>query len=105
MATALKIPGYAHIQKTEGVRGGKACIEGTRIAVLDVVYAKEQGHTPEQIQTLFSSRELTLGEVYVALGYYNDHRQEIEAERAAGLAFAAGHEQRKAEYLKRITSR
>ncbi len=87
MATAAKLVTYPHIEKTPGVRAGKACIAGTRIAVVDVVYASEAGHSPEEVQTLFSSRPLTLAEVYAALAYAADNRQEIDdymkrAERA-----------------------
>jgi uncharacterized protein (DUF433 family) len=78
MATALAVTSYPHIVKTPGVRGGKATIDGTRIAVVDVVIAYEQGHSPEAIRTLFSSRPLTLGEVAAALGYADDNRAEIE---------------------------
>ncbi len=38
------------IVKTPGVRGGKARIEGSRICVLDVVYAHKAGLTPEEVQ-------------------------------------------------------
>ena len=79
MATAAALPSYPHIVTTPGVRGGKACIDGTRIAVIDVVCASQEGHSPEAIQTLFSSRPLTLAEVYAALAYFHDNRQEIEA--------------------------
>src|SRR6266702_2737729 len=36
MATAAKVV-YSHITKQPGVRGGKACIDDTRISVVDVV--------------------------------------------------------------------
>jgi uncharacterized protein (DUF433 family) len=39
MATAAKLVTYPHIEKTPGVRAGKACIAGTRIAVVDIVCA------------------------------------------------------------------
>ena len=78
MATAAKATVYPHIEKTEGVRAGKPCIVGTRIAVVDVAIAHGQGHTPQEIQGLFSSRPLTLGEVHVALSYHYDHPEELE---------------------------
>ncbi|MCU0242292.1 MAG: DUF433 domain-containing protein [Vicinamibacteria bacterium] len=84
MATALAYEpeAYPHIVKTPGVRGGKACVAGTRLAVIDIVSAHQQGHSPEEIQTLFSTRPLTLAEVYAALAHYYDHAEEIEAEIA-----------------------
>ena len=78
MATALAVTSYPHIVKTPGVRGGKARIEGTRIAVVDVVIAYRQGHSPEVIRTLFSSRPLSLAEVASALAYADDNRAEVE---------------------------
>ena len=70
---------YPHIVKTPGVRGGKARIDGTRIAVADVAIAYQQGHTPAEIQTLFSSRPLTPAEVHAALAYHYDHPEELDA--------------------------
>lgn len=37
---------YPHIKKTPGVCGGKACIDGTRIRVMDIVVLHEQGLPP-----------------------------------------------------------
>ena len=78
MATAAKTVDYAHIVRTSGVRGGKARIDGTRICVVDVAIAYQQGHKPEEIQTYFSSRPLTLAEVMSALAYHYDHPEELE---------------------------
>ena len=77
MATAAQLA-YPHIVKTPGVRAGKACIDGTRIAVVDVVAAHRSGLSPEEICNHFSSRPLTLAEIHSALAYYYDHREEIE---------------------------
>jgi uncharacterized protein (DUF433 family) len=77
MATVAKVIEYPHIVKTEGVRAGKACIDGTRICVVDVAIAYSQGYKPEDIQTLFSSRPLTLAEVLSALAYNADHPEEL----------------------------
>lgn len=69
-----------HIAKTPGVCGGRACIAGTRIRVLDIV-AQHDHHkyTPEQIVTEVYPG-LTLADVYAALAYFHDHREEIEAD-------------------------
>jgi uncharacterized protein (DUF433 family) len=79
MATAAKAAQYPHIVKTAGIRGGKARIDGTRICVVDIVAAHQQGIEPKEILTYFSSRPLTLAEVYSALAYYHDHADEIDA--------------------------
>jgi uncharacterized protein (DUF433 family) len=68
---------YAHIVHTPGMLGGEARIEGHRIRVRDVMAARDRGGlTPEEIaSTVYPS--LTLAEVYAALAYYEDHREEI----------------------------
>jgi uncharacterized protein (DUF433 family) len=70
-----------HITKTPGVCGGKACIAGHRIRVMDVVAHHEHaGRSPAEILEHFPG--VTLGDVYAALAYYHDHRAEIEADFA-----------------------
>jgi uncharacterized protein (DUF433 family) len=78
MATAAKATVYPHIEKTDGVRAGKPCIVGTRIAVVDVAIAHGQGYTAHEIQSLFSSRRLTLAEIHAALAYHYDHPKQLE---------------------------
>jgi uncharacterized protein (DUF433 family) len=66
-----------HITKTSGVCGGRACIAGHRVRVIDVVAWHEmRGMSPDQIVDLFPG--ITLADVHAALAYYFDHRQEIE---------------------------
>jgi len=69
---------YGHIVQTPGIMGGEARVDGHRIRVRDIVIARDQGAlTPEEIvATVYPS--LTLAEVYSALAYYEDHREEIE---------------------------
>ena len=68
-----------HIAKTPGICGGKACIAGHRIRVMDVVvYHEQAGMSPDEIVDQFPS--ITLADVHAALAYYFDHRDEIEAE-------------------------
>ena len=78
MGATAKATVYPHIEKTDGVRAGKPCTTGTRIAVVDVAIAHGQGYTPEEIKSLFSSRPLTLAEVHAALAYHYDHPEELE---------------------------
>ena len=91
MTTSQTVTIFPHIERTPDVRGGKPCISGTRLTVLDIVYAYLQGHKPEEILTLFSSRPLTLAEVHSALAYHYDHPKEFEE-----------HERRSQEWEKRI---
>lgn len=99
MATAAKPIEYPHIVKTEGVRAGKARIDGTRICVVDVVIAYEQGHKPEEIRTIFSSRPLTLSEVHAALAYHYEHPEELADYLDRGARLEEEIERRHAEML------
>jgi len=73
MDTALE---KKHVVKTPGTCGGKPRIEGTRIRVQDVyVWHELQGQAPEEIVNNFP--HLSLADVYSALAYFFDHRDEI----------------------------
>lgn len=99
MATALKTAPEGHIVKTPGVRGGRACVGGTRVTVADLVYLHKWSKTADEMRVYYSDRPLTLGEVYAALSYYYDHVAEIEAEIAAQDEWDADFERRKALHL------
>lgn len=65
------------ITKTPGICGGKACIAGHRVRVLDiVVWHEHQGMTPDEIVSHVPS--ITLADVHAALAYYFDHLDEIQ---------------------------
>jgi uncharacterized protein (DUF433 family) len=65
------------ITSTSGVCGGKPCIAGTRIRVLDVYAMYELGgKTPDEIVAAYP--HISLAEVHSALAYYYSHREEIE---------------------------
>jgi uncharacterized protein (DUF433 family) len=73
--------------------GGRARIDGHRIRVCDVAAARDMdGLSPEEIVTQ-AYPSLTLGEVYAALSYYEDHREEMERD--------AEHERRFVEQFRR----
>jgi uncharacterized protein (DUF433 family) len=76
MATIAQV--YAHITKDPEVCGGKACIDGTRIRVMDIVGLHQHGYAPENMLNVYSI-PLTLAQVHAALTYYYDHPEEIEA--------------------------
>jgi len=78
MATATKTIA-THITKDPRVCGGKACIDHTRIRVMDVVLLQRQGKKPEDMIDYFSL-SLSLAQIHGALTYYYDHPEEIEAE-------------------------
>src|SRR6266849_778460 len=66
-----------HIVSKPNVCGGKPCIAGTRIRVQDVyVWHELQGLSADEIVSRF--QHLTMADVYAALSYYWDHRDEIQ---------------------------
>lgn len=67
-----------HIEITPGTCGGKPRIAGTRIRVQDVVvWHDRMGMNPDEIAATYP--HLTLADVYAALSYYHDHRDQIRA--------------------------
>lgn len=65
-----------HIEITPGVAGGKPRIAGHRITVQDIVVWHERlGLSADEIATEYG---LSLADVYAALTYYYDHREEID---------------------------
>lgn len=68
-----------HIEKTPGTCGGRARIAGHRIRVMDIVALHEHRKlSPAEVAEQYPS--ITLADVYAALAYYHDHREEIEAD-------------------------
>ncbi len=66
-----------HIEERPDVCGGKPCVVGTRIRVWDIhVWHDLQGTTPAEVVADFP--QLSVADVYAALAYYHDHREEIE---------------------------
>ncbi|MGH9752710.1 MAG: DUF433 domain-containing protein [Blastocatellia bacterium] len=71
---------YPHIIKIDSVCGGDAIIEGTRIAVWHIVgYYYKVGMSVEDI--LAEWDYLTPAQVFSALAYYHDNRQEVDEAR------------------------
>jgi len=71
---------YPHIVKIDGVCGGEAIIEGTRIAVWHVVdFYYKLGMSIEEI--LMDWDYLTPAQVFSAMAYYHDNQEEIDRER------------------------
>ncbi len=89
-----------HITEDVRVCGGKACIDGTRITVKDVVCLHEEGYVPEQMRNVFAT-PLTPAQVYAALAYYHDHKEEIEASFEEEEKLMEESERKRDEYLKR----
>ncbi len=67
---------YRYITRTSGVCGGNARLEGSRIAVHDVVGLLQNGETVDSITRALPG--LTRAQVYECLAYYEDHMAEID---------------------------
>jgi len=66
------------IYRNSEVRGGRPCIVGTSLRVLDLVNAMIMAdRRPDQLAQDF---DLSLAEVYAALAYYYDNKCEIDAD-------------------------
>lgn len=75
-----------HIELTPETAGGKPRIRGRRLTVQDVALWHERfGKSADEIAAEF---DLTLSDVYAALAYYFDHRDEIDRRIAEDRAFA-----------------
>lgn len=67
-----------HIEITAGIAGGKPRIAGHRITVHDVaIWHEAMGKSADEIATEY---DLSLADIYAALAYYFDHRDEIDRE-------------------------
>ena len=76
-----------HIEIIPDVAGGKPRIAGHRITVQNIVSWHERiGRSADEIATAY---DLSLAEVYAALAYYYDHREEIDAMIRADDTFVA----------------
>lgn len=65
---------YRYIIKKEGSQ--EPIIQGTRISVRDIVENWKMGFSPEEIPAMYP--HITLAQVFEALAYYQDHKEEIE---------------------------
>ena len=71
---------YPHVVKVQGICGNQATLEGTRIAVWHIVdYYYKSGMSVEEI--LAEWDYLTPAQVFSALAYYHDNREEIDRVR------------------------
>lgn len=68
---------YPYIVKINGICGGQAIIEGSRIAVWHLAgYYYQAGLSVEEILTEWDY--LTPAQVFNALAYYHDNKEEID---------------------------
>lgn len=66
------------IYRNPNVRGGRPCIVGTTLRVLDIVNAMNIGRrSPEQMA---ESYQVSLAKIHAALAYYYENQDEIDAD-------------------------
>ena len=75
MVEALKTD-HPHIVRLEGVCGGEPVIDGLRVTVRHVVTLHRRGETIVEIAEALG---ITEAQVFHALSYFFDHRDEITA--------------------------
>jgi uncharacterized protein (DUF433 family) len=76
------------IVNTPGICGGRPRIDGHRVTVEDVaIWHERMGKSSDEIVS--SHPSITLSDVHAALAYYYEHRQQIDADIAAGEQFVA----------------
>jgi uncharacterized protein (DUF433 family) len=79
---------YRYIVRSADVRSGNPIVEGTRIAVHDVIGLLQNGETVDTLRgNCFP--QLTRSQVYECLAYYEDRRGEIDLLVARQMALAS----------------
>jgi uncharacterized protein (DUF433 family) len=88
---------HPYVIKRRGICGGKPIIAGTRIPVWAIAGWSCKGYAAEKIQ-----REiypiLGLTEVYDALSYYHDHKEEIDRQLAENSLSSREARRRQAQW-------
>jgi uncharacterized protein (DUF433 family) len=74
------VSSHPYVVQTKGVCGGRARIRGSRISVRTIAEYVRNGQSRSDI--LFLYPHIEPAAIDDAIGYYADHRQEIEAEIA-----------------------
>lgn len=88
-----------HIESKPEVCGGRPCIAGTRIRVQDIhIWHDLQGQSADEIVSDFP--HLSMADVYAALSYYWDHRDEIQRQMEEETAFVASMKRKNLSTLK-----
>ena len=68
---------YRYIVRSEGIRSGNPIVQGTRVAVYDVIGLLQNGETVDTLRANCFP-QLSKSQVYESLAYYEDHRGEID---------------------------
>ena len=75
-------PQHPHVERVHSSGGWRVVVKGTRTGVDAVVGYRRAGYTPEEIAEDLLP-QLDLAQVYDALSYYEDYREEMDAYAAS----------------------
>lgn len=90
------------IVSDDGIRSGDPRIEGTRITVLDIKRRVIDGE--EDPHVVAGEYEVSMADLFRALAYYYDHREELEGRERETAAARREGERRTRERLERAAS-
>lgn len=79
----LAVTEHPYIVRDNEILGGEPVIKGTRTPVRAIVEWWKFGASPEEV--LENLPHLTLSQIFDALSYYADHRDEIEQHIAENI--------------------
>jgi uncharacterized protein (DUF433 family) len=79
---------YRYIVRSAAVRSGNPIVEGTRIAVHDVIGLLQNGETVDTLR-VNCFPQLAKPQIYECLAYYEDHKGEIDLLVASQMALAS----------------
>ena len=95
-SVALKVK-HPYVTQKKGVCGGKPVIAGTRIPVWSIAGWSRKGYSAKKIQKdIYPS--LGLAEIYDALSYSYDHKEEIDQQLAENSLSAQDARKRQAQW-------
>jgi len=101
-SVALKVK-HPYVTTQKGVCGGKPIVVGTRIPVWAIAGWYKRGSSAEQIQRdIYPS--LGLAEIYDALSYYHDHKEDLDQQVEANTLSSQEAKKRQAQWRRSHSS-
>ena len=96
MSSAVLKVTYPYVTQKKGVCGGKPVIAGTRIPVWAIAGWRAKGYSAERMQRDIYPH-LNLAEIYDALSYYHDHKEDIDRQLAENTLSTSEMRRRQAQ--------
>jgi len=81
------VQSYPHITSNPQILSGVPIVEGTRTPVRSIAGYSNMGMTPDEI--LGALPHLSPAQIFAALAYYFDHREEIDANIEENNSYAS----------------